>query len=254
MLPIKDIEIHLKRELKNNKSVHSFGHLKRTATGAKWFAKLFGYNKKERDIAYLSGLIHDLKRPLSEKIEHSGISVREAEKILERFGVERDVKNEILSLIKIHRGFSNEPLFKQSVFLSDKILEQMGAYLVFRRCMYIGECLDFKNVEFGKAIVFHTSEKTKEYTPGKFLEKLRPLIEYQYQWLVDFLSGFKKDKKWAIYLAKKAYDNGRTHELSLDDLIKFFKPKFEEDERMKKEALDYINGKKFKEFERLIEF
>ena len=252
MLPIKDIEIHLKRELRNNKSVHSFGHLKRTAIGAKWFAKLFGCNKEEQNIAYLSGLIHDLKRPLSEKIEHSDISVREAKKILEKFGVERDINNRILSLIKIHRGFSNESFFKQSVFLSDKILEQMGAYLVFRRCMYIGECLDFKNVEFGKAVVFHTSERTKKYTPDKFPEKLRVLAEYQYQWLVNFLSEFKKGKKWAIYLAKKAYDNGRTHKLLLEGFIKSFEPKFEENKRIRKEVLDYINGKKFKQFEKLI--
>ena len=140
----------------------------------------------------------------------------------------------------------------QSVFLADKILELMGGYVVFRRSIYVGECEDYKNIPFEEAMFTHWSTRLEKWPPEKFPKIFRKLVEQRYEFPIIFFEAFKKGVEWAKNLAKQAYENGKVHESSLEDFIKNFKPKSEEDKKIKRDALDYIDGKKFKEFENLI--
>ena len=253
MLPIKEIENLVKRETKSVSSVaHDFDHLKRTAIGARWFAKISGAIKHKQDLAYLAGLVHDINRPLTEKIEHKDISKREAENLLNKFQINKQDKDIILNLIKMHRETTNETVFNQSVFLADKILEQMGAYNTIRRCVFVGELEDYKNTPFRKAIITQFTWRMKKFNPSAFPKSFEKLVVYQYNWQVRFINAFKLGEKWAVIFARFAYDNGMSHKLSLVEVFKKYRPISKKDAEYKKEALAYIKGKKFKEFEDMI--
>lgn len=89
-MKIKQIEQFVKNKTKNVFSVtHNFGHLKRTAVGAKWFVKILGGTKEEEKLAYIAGLLHDIKRPTTEKICHAKASAESARKILKKFKLKK---------------------------------------------------------------------------------------------------------------------------------------------------------------------
>lgn len=252
-MKIKEIEKLVKNETKNVASVvHNFSHLRRTARGAKWFVEILGDNKKEQKLAYIAGLFHDIVRPASEKICHAKSSAKKSREILREFKLNKADLEKIILAIKDHREKSKwkSPL-NASVFLADKILEQMGAFIVFRRCMYVGECGDYKNISFRKAIIRHFEERLTKFNPNEFPKKILKLVNYQYSWPEKFLKMFENDKKWTIEIAKSFYKYGRK-KMNLERVIKQFKPKYRDGKRYKKEALEYIKGEKFKFFSKLI--
>jgi len=253
MLPIKEIEEFVKSETKNVDSIaHDFGHLKRTAIGARWFVKILNGDKKEQDLAYIAGLLHDIVRAPTDKISHIKNGVEKTRKILEQFKLEKTVTNKIIEAIKMHGepGIQKDVL-QQSVFLADKILEAMGAYVVFRRAIYHAESSDFSGMSLEEATIYHYTWRMKKFNPSVFHKKFSKLITYQYYWPLHFLNAFKRKEEWALYLERVGYEYG-SKKLPIEELIKNFEPKFKEDEKYKKEALFYIQGKKFEEFEKMI--
>ena len=251
MLPIKEIETLVKERTKNVLSVsHDFDHLKRTAIGAKWFAEIFGCTEKEQQAAYIAGLVHDFERPLSE-VEHKYISLNEAKKFLGNFLIENKTKNKILKMVEEHRYVSDLSLTQPCLFLSDKLLEQSGAFIVFRRCTYIGECLDFKDVPFFDAMVSHWKTRMNKFKPEKFHKKVSKLANYQYDWQIRFFKALEINEDWAITIAKECYGIGQNHNKTLVNTIKNIKVE-KDGIDFKKEALLYIEGKKFNEFKELV--
>jgi hypothetical protein len=251
-LNLDQIEKFVKENLENQLPTHGFGHLQRTAKGAGWFAKVFGRPSEEQEIAYLAGLIHDLKRPPTEKIDHTGSSVREAEKILTKFSINKEIAQKVLKLISLHREFSNAPLSSQWVFLADKILEQSGAFLIFRRSYYVGECEDFKNLSLFEATLPYWEKRTTKFPPDKFHLQTLPLAYYQYKWNKDFCMNIAQKKPWAVKLAKTFFDFGRQKKKNLEQLIKDYEVDDNNTRVIKKEALDYLSGKKYSEFATLL--
>ena len=210
-----------------------------------------GGNKKEQDLAYIAGLLHDIVRPSTEKLDHAKESAVASKKILLSFKMnEEDIKN-ICEAIESHRAKHpwKTPLH-QSVFLADKILEQMGAYIAFRRSMYVAECKDYNKFE---DIATHFDMRIKKFTPKEFPERFSKLARTQFEWSVKFSDSFENKEVWALSIAKELYNNGKTHTKSIERAIEDYEPISEEDKKYKKEALDYINGKKFKDFEKMID-
>ncbi len=252
MLPVRRIEDMTRKRTKNVSAVtHNFDHLKRTAIGARWFCKVLGGKKEDQDIAYVAGLVHDFGRPLSE-IEHKDISFTEAQKFLANFSIGSRAKNKILKMVKEHRYSSDKPLMDQCLFLSDKLLEQSGAYIIFRRCVYAGECVDFKSMTFSDAITSHWKVRMKRFHPGMFDKKFATLAEYQYEWQTRFFSAFSDGEEWAVDIAKKCYDSGRNHDKTLAAIISSMKTA-KEGKKFKDEALSYIRGRKFRQFGKMVE-
>jgi len=251
-LLIKEIELFIKNQTNKLSPIHGFGHLKRTAIGAGWLASFFGESEEEQQIAYLAGLIHDLKRPPTEKIDHTRISIQEAEKVLEKFRIEKEIRKKTLSLVSSHRYPKKGLPYLQWVFLADKILEQSGAYLIFRRSYYGGECEDLKEMSFPEASFQLWRERMTKFPPEKFDKKVRKLADYQFSWQSEFVKAFSKKKLWALNLAKIFYNYGRMGKKNFEELIEDYQSKSPEDERIKKEALAYIKGKKFSEFKKML--
>ena len=252
-MKIKEIEKFVKNETKNVVSVvHDFGHLRRTARGAKWFVEILGGNKKEQKLAYIAGLLHDIVRPVSNKTCHAKASAERAREILKQFRLNKADLEKIILAIRDHREKTKwqSPLHA-SVFLADKILEKMGAYIVFRRCMWVGECIDYKRTAFREAMIRQFKTRLTKFNPNEFPEEFSELVNYQYYWPQKFFRMFENNQAWAIEIAESFYKYGRK-KMNLEIAIKQFRSSYREGEKYRKEALEYMKGKKFKFFSRLI--
>ncbi|MCR4263782.1 MAG: hypothetical protein NUV98_03640 [Candidatus Roizmanbacteria bacterium] len=252
ILPVEEIEKKIKSQTTSLSEVHGYGHLHRTAVGAQFFAHAFGESDENQEIAYIVGLIHDLERPNTEKIDHADISVREAKSFLNHFSINQDIKDKILHLIETHRQPQDIPLTEQWVYLSDKLFEQSGAYVLFRRSYYIGECEDFKNMSMEEAVKHHMNERMEKFKPNVFHEKVRKLADYQYQFQEELITRFVAKESWAWHLAETFYQHGRQKNPFLEKLIEQFNPITSDDRRIQNEARDYIQGKKYSFFESLL--
>ena len=251
-LPIEEIEKKVYERTKDIRFVsHGFDHLKRTAIGAKWFAQLFGGSERQQNIAYIAGLVHDFERPRSEKIEHKDISAEEARKFLEQFRFAAEIIEQIIRMVEEHRYVSNLPPINQTLFLSDKILEQSGAFIIFRRCVYAGECIDFEGKPFFESITAHWKARMARFRPQVYNQKVSRLANYQYDWQLRFFKAFENSEDWAVDIAKQCYEEGKKQKKSIVQIVEDIEVS-NDGKDFKEEALLYINGKKFKRFEEMI--
>ena len=253
-LPVERIKEFMKKEAANTGTItHDFGHIRRVADGAVWFVKILGGDEHEQQLAYIAGLLHDIVRPADENICHAKASAERSRKVLTDFRLRKEDIDHIVEAIYNHRlpAKWKSPLH-QSIYLADKIFEQMGAYLVFRRLVYVAESATYKGMPMEKAINEHFARRMERIKKGDFPARFSKLVGYQWKWMVDAQEALKKGEEWTWDIARVSYENGRTHGMSLEELIFAFEPSHPESAKVKKEAVDYLEGKKFKEFEGLV--
>lgn len=251
MLPIKEFELYVAKTGPLS-VVHGLGHLRRTAVGASWFCIQSGGSITQQQTAYVAGLLHDLKRPATEKIDHTEISVREAENVLDKFNISGSLRNDILNLIAEHRESRQNNSLTEWVYLADKILEQAGAYLVFRRAYYVGECDDFKNQEPRDAAIGYWHHRKRKFNPEVFPERYRKLCDYQFKWSFDYLVALEARANWATELNRTFVRYGREKRPGLEELISNYQAVDKNVQILKTEAQDYLNQRKFTEFAKLL--
>ncbi len=112
---ISEIEALVRKKTRNAAVSHDFGHLRRTAIGARWFSKTLGGTPEHQRIAYIAGLIHDFSRPLTEKADHTGKSVSEAGNFLAELDFDEASADSILRMVETHRESGAMPLMDQCV-------------------------------------------------------------------------------------------------------------------------------------------
>lgn len=252
MLPIKAIEDFAREGIKDTLITHDFSHFKRVSVGAKWFVRILNGTREEEDLAYIAGLLHDCVRPDTEKVDHAIASAEKARDILKVFNIDSDSVEKIVQAVRDHRKPAQwtSPLH-QSIYLADKILEQMGHYIVFRRCMYIGECRDYLEKPFEWSIEKHFEYRLNKFDSTKFPTMFQSMVKEMLNPVINFYESFRKREEWAVRLARFCYEKSRSSSAIMDDIIKGFSGSGNE-ELYKKEAMKYISGNKFKEFERMI--
>ena len=135
--------------------------------------------------------------------------------------------------------------------MTDKVLEQMGAFVAFRRCYYVGESPDYKGVDMAEAFRQHFAYRMDRIKRTDFPESVSRLVKYQWKWLVDFSVLLSKDELWALNLGRHMYEAAKRRE-RIGQAIASYNPENKEAEKYKREATDYLEGKKFREFEKLI--
>ncbi len=255
-LNLEEFEKEFKEFYKGReRTVHPWNHIKRVAEGVKWFMELNGASKREQELAYIAALLHDVVRPETEKTEHALLSAKKARKIL----IKKEFKGkELEEMLNAIRNHSKKPekwnnILHESVFFIDKVFEVMGAYVVFRRSMYIGASPDYKeHKKIGRFFIKHFKMKMEGKENKKLLnKKFKALVEYQSEWQERFVKAFDERKPWAMHLGEEFFEKGRREE-ELDKAIREFNPIYPEEKEYKKEAVDYLDGKKLKEFERLV--
>lgn len=253
MFPIEKLDRIVREETGDVKSVvHDYGHLKRVAIGSAWFVRILGGTKEEEELAHAAGLLHDIVRPASEKVCHAEASGNRSEEILRGVGIDGRITERIVEAVKSHRSVHEwkTPLH-QSVFLADKILEQMGAYVAFRRSYYVGECRDYEGKDPMESILSHFDYRTKKFNKDSFAKSLLPLVEYQYGKLLDFNRMLVEGVPWGRDLALYMHSQGRKKE-GFEESVKGFRPENQDGEDIKSEALLYMEGKLFPSLERIL--
>ncbi|MBU4124381.1 MAG: hypothetical protein KKI14_02885, partial [Nanoarchaeota archaeon] len=141
----------------------------------------------------------------------------------------------------------------EGLFLSDKIFEHMGAYVAFRAPLWICETGDrypgLTRIE--RFLSYYERAKSKKLLENYYPEYTQKLVDYQLKWNNDFVSSLTKREEWSDDIIKNMFDvikNGDNPERA----IRSFKPKNNMQELWLKETLDYIDGKKYEEFEKMI--
>jgi len=254
MFPMERLDRIVRKETRNVKSiVHDYGHLKRTAVGARWFVRILGGTKEEEELAYAAGLLHDIVRPASEKLCHVDDVDERSRKILSGIGISEGDAERIVEAALGHRKVHEwKSVLHRSVFVSDKLLEQMGAYTSFRKSYYPGECMDYVGFEPMEALLDYILRRRDMFNVESFEPFFRPLAEYQYGKALGFYSALESGKAWARELALHMYGHGKRHDAGLEEAVRLFKPSGREGEQMKKEALLYMEGKMFPRFEEIL--
>lgn len=235
--------------------IHRWGHIVRTANGAVWFVKVLDGAEREQQLAYVAGILHDIVRPNTELISHAEASSERALQILQNCSeFTEDEKQKICEAIKDHRKpVEWKTPLHQSVYLSDKIFEHMGAYLDFRASVWAGELShsDYKGMEPLEAVLNYYERASKKFLTGEFPCFVDDLVTYQTDWNRSYLEDLQNGEDWAIDMATRLFDSGRKKE-EFEVMLMSFKPSGRKQSNWRNEMSDYIQGKKFQHFQRLL--
>ncbi len=126
----------------------------------------------------------------------------------------------------------------------------MGAYAIIRRCIYVGECEDYKGRDLSFSIHKQFSARLKKFSPEAFDKKFISLAKYQYEWPLSFFESFKREKKWAADFSGYFYRCGQKG-IAIEKSISNYGPLADEGKRILKEAALYIKGRKYGFFRNL---
>lgn len=255
MFDLKKIEYVVKSETATPASiVHDFGHLCRVAEGAAWFVRALGGNEHAQSLARAAGFLHDIIRPAHDRIDHVLASTARAEEILKSLSISGEDREEILRAVRDHRGGAQwQSVVHESVFFADKVFEQMGAALEFRRGMWLGECqdIDWSCTTLKDTVIARYTKRLEVVRPERFNPKVASVVAYQLKWLLGFLEAFKADRPWAVRLNRAAFEAGKAR-TSMEDAVRNYKPGYVEDANYKEEAMAYIDGKLYEKFEKML--
>ena len=234
--------------------IHQWGHIQRTTNGAVWFCSILGGTEREQQLAYVSGILHDIVRPTTEEICHAQASAEKALTIIGGYPEFTDSeKHEIYQAIKDHRKPVpwKSPLH-QSVYLSDKICEHMGAYLDFRAPAWAGELShsDFRGLKPVEAVLHYYEKVSYKFLTERYPNFVKDLVNYQTGWNRRYVDALKSNEGWAVEMAEKFFYSGRGKE-DFEKTLLSFNPKGNQREWVN-EMRDYTAGKKFQHFRNLI--
>jgi len=248
---LKNLESIVLEEAKKSCASHGFNHFLRVAKGAVWFCDILKTSEHEKEIAYSAGLLHDIVRPPTEKYDPLEEAIEKSKKILESLKADKNLIKEILDAIHAHHFPDPKKKAGYSVFLADKILEQMGAYVVFRRAVFMGESPDFNGEDRREATISHWTIRMNKWSQSKFEKRFEPLVKYQFSWMEKFLSAFKKGEEWAVHINNCGFESG-AKKITTDSMLASFNPKYKEEKEYLDEAFSYIRGDKLEFFKSLL--
>ncbi|MBU7046156.1 MAG: HD domain-containing protein [Theionarchaea archaeon] len=234
--------------------IHQWGHILRTAQGAVFFVHVLGGTEREEQLAYTAGILHDIVRPANEEMCHAQASAEKALNIIKRYPEFANYeKLELYQAIRNHRyPVEWKSLIHQSVYLSDKICEHMGAYLDFRAPAWAGELSHskFKGLEPIESVLKYYDIVSKKFLAENYPDSLKCLVDYQVDWNKRFVEALETYEGWAVEMAEQFFLSGKRRE-DFDSMLITFNPKGTQKEWVT-EMRDYIGGKKFKHFQSLL--
>ncbi|MGC1120926.1 MAG: HD domain-containing protein [Candidatus Methanofastidiosia archaeon] len=235
--------------------IHQWGHIWRTTQGAVWFVKTTGGSQREQQLAYVAGILHDIVRPITEEVCHAQASAEKALLILDNYSeFTMSEKEEIYNAIRDHRKpVSWKTRVHQSVYLSDKILEHMGAYLDFRGAVWAGELshTDLEGLEPVNAVITYYEEASPKFLTGLFPDFVKNLVEYQIDWNRKYLSALKTGESWACQMAENLFNQGRQKH-DFEYILSSFEPQNKKQQIWTREMKAYVIGQKFPVFQPLL--
>ncbi|MEM7813527.1 MAG: HD domain-containing protein [Candidatus Aenigmatarchaeota archaeon] len=252
---LQKIEALAKSETANPASItHAFDHLHRVAEGAAWFVRVNGGNEEQQLLARAAGLLHDIIRPPTQKIDHVLASTARAEEILKGMGCSDADRKAILQAIRDHGGAQawSSPLH-ESVFFADKVFEQAGAFVAFRRGAWMAESrdVDRSSTSMADATIAHYERRIASMQSHTFSPRFSRIVSYQMKLITDFFDALKAGRPWAARINKAAFEAGKAR-TPLEDFIRGYRPAYAEDLSYREEAIAYIEGRLWGRFEAMI--
>jgi hypothetical protein len=262
-------------------SAHNLGHVQRVAIYAKEYVRVMGGGREERARAKIAGLAHD-------RIRDAGDSLRQKEQkqltheargadYMQPLFDKRYGKKHSKAIFEAMAKHGEQPklneiganLARDAVFFADKLFEANGAYIAFRRSMFMGERKDWRKVAMERgvrdnpqalqalAIESTLAESTKRIDAfsnlDKYPEHLRRFVRYQVEWQHRLVDGLTKGDKGTINLVTILFAEGlKEKPRDLGEMIRSYKPIDKSDAAFKQEAMDYLNGKLVEKFRKLV--
>ena len=261
-------------------SAHNFGHVSRVAFYATEYVKAMGGGRKKQAATKIAGFAHDRLRDSEDSLAQAarGIEaheIRGAKYMLPLFEkrYKRSIAKKINEAMAKHGELPElnevgKNVVRDAVVFADKFFEANGAYIAFRRPMFLGERKDIRKrlAEKGlnpknrgdaekAAVAFTIEESDKRIKRFSDLSKtpihLRKFLEYQVNWQKKLVEGLKSGDVAIVNLVTELYLEGlKSHPKDLVEVISSYKPIGRADAEFKEEAMRYLDGKlagKFKE-------
>lgn len=263
-------------------SAHNYGHVSRVAFYATEYVKAMGGGRKKQAATKIAGFAHDRLRDPEDSLAQAarGIEaheIRGAKYMLPMF--EKRYKRSMVKTINEAMAKHGElpqlnevgkNVVRDAVVFADKYFEANGAYIAFRRPMFLGERKDIRKKIAEKklnpknrkdaekaAVEFTLEESDKRIKRFSDLTKtpphLRKFLEYQVNWQKRLVKGLKSGDAAIINLVTELYLEGlKSHPRDLAEVISSYKPIGKADAEFKEEAVRYLGGKLTAKFRELL--
>jgi len=254
---VRQLKEIVAREAQSPSLTHDLGHLQRTARGARWIVRMVGGSQEEQMLAYAAGWLHDLERPFDHDVDHAQKSADKSKHILNKLDFSQDQIEKICRAVRDHSEKEewNSPLHG-SVYGADKLLEGMGAYIIFRRGVWIGESPDYANKTPLAANIAHFENRMEQHGKDNFPHKLKEVVDYQFKWQQDFLQALREEEDYALEIMNYCYQAGQKANTEngtrFAEVIINFTTNHEQGKKLKDEAENYLAGGLFKKLARLV--
>ena len=236
---------------------HRKGHIHRTRDGAVWYVDHLYGEEREQQLAYVAGQLHDIVRPRTDEKCHAQLSSEKAYNILRDYSefTEKE-KVEICEAVKDHRKRPLEwksPLHV-SVYLADKTLEHMGAYLD-GRVSYAAGANDLEELDGMEPLEWlkeYYSMASKKFLEAKFPSFCHNLVSYQINWNNIFLKAMKDEQDWCCDMITQIAESAQNG-MDMDEALTSFQP----NDTLRQldwsmEMKEYIDGSLFGTLRRLL--
>lgn len=179
---IKEIEATAKKFFQNSPGSHDWYHTKRVRNLA---LQIASYEKADSTIVEIAAILHDIGRKEQEisngKLCHAEHGAKIAEKILKKYPLKEEEKQNILHCIKTHRFRGKEkPKTKEAKIVSDADnLDAIGAIGIGRAFVFSGEI--GATVHIPNQNHLNSKEHSKEDTAYReYLVKLSKIKDRMY--------------------------------------------------------------------------
>ncbi len=249
-------------------SAHNLGHVSRVSFYAQKYAELMGASKAVQQQTRIAGKSHDRIRDKTEQFSHeerSGAFMQE--KFAKRYGKRATAR--IASAIKKHGEFPplnkvGKNIARDAVVFADKFFEANGAYIAFRRAMFLGERVDRRREMQQKALTpeqaaieFTLDESAKRIKAfsdlSKIPEHLRPFVKYQLAWQKRLVEALQGREPGMTKLVQELFKEGlKEKPMQLDEAIASYEPISKEDAAFKAETMRYLKGELWNTFAKLV--
>lgn len=263
-------------------SAHNLGHVQRVSYYAGMYAGMMGAGTNVVHQAKIAGWAHDRVRDPSDTIAqklrgektHEALGAEYMRPMLERRYSKEDV-HKITKAMAKHGTMPKldrigQEVAREGVIYADKFFEANGAYIAFRRSMFMGERTDWRAEMKRRKIRLTDKEKVSDLAVEATLKEtkkriakfsdlssipkhMHDLVKYQVEWQHKLQQGLEKRDPGTVKLVTFMFREGlKKKPRDLAVAIRSYRPIGELDAAFKAEAESYLNGNLAGKFRKLI--
>ncbi len=263
-------------------SAHNLGHVQRVSYYAGMYAGMMGAGANVVHQAKVAGWSHDRIRDASDTIAqklrgektHESMGVEYMKPMFDKRYSAKDSKAITKAMAK-HGTMPKldrigQEVAREGVIYADKFFEANGAYIAFRRSMFMGERKDWRaemksrkirltNKQAVSDLAVEATLKETKKRVAKFSDlstipkHMHDLVKYQVEWQHRLQQGLEKRDPGTVKLVTFMFREGlKKKPRDLAVAIKSYQSVGELDAAFKSEAESYLSGQLATKFRKLI--